>query len=41
MPDVNPTLKKIIFLKKSNTTHNSLIYLNFQNVEILTCMGIA
>lgn len=41
MPDLNLVLKKLIFLKKSKTKHISLIYLDFQNDGILTCMGIA
>lgn len=41
MPDLIPTLKKIFFLKKSNNTHNSLIYLNSQNNKFRWCMGIA
>lgn len=39
MPGLNLTLKKIIFLKKSDSTDSSLIYLNFQNKKIRWCMG--
>ncbi len=41
MPDLNPVLKKIIILKKSNVKYISLIYFIFQNKKTLTCMGIA